>query len=130
LFVSHDHDFVNELATSIIELTPISALIYPGNYDSYLQQKDYQNGQSNGSRQNYSASQTAAPAVKVVSFFEQKQIRKLEQAIDRLGKERIKLTAELENLTYGTPEFQTRYDRLQKIGKEEPELVAQWEKYQ
>jgi ATP-binding cassette subfamily F protein 3 len=129
LFVSHDHDFVNELATSVIELTPTSALIYPGNYDSYLQQKEYQNSQS-GNGEYRSAKTDSAPEKRVVSFFEQKQIRKLEQAIDRLGKERIKLTAELENLTYGTPDFQTRYNRLQKIDKEEPELVAEWEKYQ
>lgn len=128
LFVSHDHDFVNQLATSIIELTPHSALLYPGNYDSYLQQKEYQNRHMHGTQQ--PASEAPAPAARVVSFFEQKQVRKLEQAIDRLTKERIKLTAELEQFTYGTPEFKTRYDRLQKIDLEEPKLLQQWDEYQ
>lgn len=126
LFVSHDQDFVNELATSIIELTPNSALIYPGNYDSYMQQKEYQ--QKRFKNESPSAEPTK-PVEKVISFFEQKQIRKLEQAIDRITKERIKLTAELENCAYGTPDFQTRYNRLQKIEVEEPKLLQQWDEY-
>jgi ATP-binding cassette, subfamily F, member 3 len=35
LFVSHDQDFINELATKILELTPSGALLYQGNYDTY-----------------------------------------------------------------------------------------------
>src|SRR5690606_18708245 len=36
LFVSHDQDFVNKLATKIIELTPKGVTIFEGNYEQYL----------------------------------------------------------------------------------------------
>ena len=39
LFVSHDRDFVNKLATRIIELTPHGVIDYQGNYDGYLYYK-------------------------------------------------------------------------------------------
>ncbi len=135
LFVSHDHDFVNELATSVIELTPTSALVYPGNYDAYNEVKRYQNSQNGTGKHDsthigFATATPTKPTERVVSFYEQKQIRKLEQAIDRITKERIRLTAELEQYTYGTPEFDQRYNRIQKIDKEEPDLVAQWTKYQ
>ena len=41
VFVSHDRDFINKLATSIIELTPQGTVTYAGNYDDYLTQKEY-----------------------------------------------------------------------------------------
>ncbi|GAG43105.1 unnamed protein product, partial [marine sediment metagenome] len=39
LFVSHDHNFINQLATRVIELTPHGALSYQGNYEAYLHQR-------------------------------------------------------------------------------------------
>ena len=36
LFVSHDQDFVNKLASKIIELTPKGVKTYDGNYEQYL----------------------------------------------------------------------------------------------
>jgi ATP-binding cassette subfamily F protein 3 len=35
LFISHDRDFVNDLATDIIELTPNKCIHFEGNYDDY-----------------------------------------------------------------------------------------------
>jgi ATP-binding cassette subfamily F protein 3 len=39
LFVSHDQDFVNKLATDIVELSVDGAKEYQGNYELYLYQK-------------------------------------------------------------------------------------------
>ena len=41
LFVSHDHTFINSLATRIIELTPEGVHSFDGNYDGYLYYKKY-----------------------------------------------------------------------------------------
>ena len=41
LFVSHDQDFVNKLATHILELTPDGTTLYKGNFDEFLDQKKY-----------------------------------------------------------------------------------------
>ncbi len=40
LYVSHDRYFINATATRIIELYHRKFLIYPGNYDYYLEKKD------------------------------------------------------------------------------------------
>ncbi len=45
LFVSHDQDFVNRIATHIIELTPVGACVYEGNYDLYVSIKKQQQQQ-------------------------------------------------------------------------------------
>src|SRR5207244_11619670 len=42
LFVSHDQDFVNKLATDIIELTADGEKEYQGNYELYLYQKQHE----------------------------------------------------------------------------------------
>lgn len=39
VFVSHDQDFINRLATDIIELSADGAAFYPGNYELYLYRK-------------------------------------------------------------------------------------------
>jgi ATP-binding cassette subfamily F protein 3 len=40
LVVSHDRYFLNRMVTSIAELTPAGALVFPGNYDDYLEARD------------------------------------------------------------------------------------------
>lgn len=39
LFISHDRYFLNKLADKILELTPIEANLYNGNYDDYMEAK-------------------------------------------------------------------------------------------
>ena len=41
LFVSHDKDFINDLATDIIELTASGVHLYQGNYDDYLHDRNF-----------------------------------------------------------------------------------------
>lgn len=127
LFVSHDHIFVNELASAIIELTPTSAQLYPGNYDSYLQQKKYA---ATASTPNKIATFNNAVVPQKQRSGHHKIVKKIEQTIDRLAQERNKLTTELEHLAYGTPDFTKRYDRLQILNRQEVELLAEWETYQ
>jgi len=40
LFVSHDQDFINQLATHVLELHSNKAVLFTGNYDDYLNQKE------------------------------------------------------------------------------------------
>ncbi len=40
LVVSHDRWFLNRMVTSIAELTPSGLLVFPGNYDDYLEARD------------------------------------------------------------------------------------------
>ena len=49
LFVSHDQDFVNKLATDIVELSVDGAKEYQGNYELYLYQKQQESQKSQSS---------------------------------------------------------------------------------
>lgn len=42
LFVSHDRYFINQVATSVIEISPEGSTAYLGNYDYYVEKKDEQ----------------------------------------------------------------------------------------
>lgn len=39
LFISHDRYFLNKLAEKMLEITPIEANLYNGNYDDYIEAK-------------------------------------------------------------------------------------------
>lgn len=42
LFVSHDRYFINQVATSVVEISPEGSTEYLGNYDYYVEKKDEQ----------------------------------------------------------------------------------------
>lgn len=39
LFVSHDRYFINQVADTVLEITPEGSNLYLGNYDYYLEKK-------------------------------------------------------------------------------------------
>lgn len=132
LFVSHDHDFVNNLATRIIELTPTGIHSYFGNYESFLAQKqmsgELQNTQegkvSGGSKQKSSASKE----LRKDDFDKKKEIQKIERKIEKLEKDLERINMRFGDLEYGTDEFS---DTQRKSSEKEKELKAvqkEWEK--
>lgn len=124
LFVSHDHDFVNHLASSILELTPEGVLRYHGNYESFLAQKRLSNKQT-------AFAKTAAPSVSVAAEQESKSARKdlnkIERAISKLESDKEKIQASFADLEYGTPEFDKAQEKLEAITKELKALTKEWE---
>lgn len=141
-FVSHDHDFVNNLATRIIELTPTGVHSYFGNYESFLVQKKMaetlqdtqeQTGASL-KLQSVSASQRHAVASSVggkeqrkADFEKKKDIQKLERKIEKLEKEIAKLNESFADIEYGTQAF---VETRQKVQEKEKELFLfqkEWE---
>lgn len=125
LFVSHDHYFINKLATRIIELTPKGAFSYQGNYDAYLHQKAL-----------IAAPTTPKPAQQVTkneskpvrSESDDKKARKLENDIACAERELEKLER---LLTSEAPESHTYNQILRKIERKRAELEAsssEWER--
>lgn len=98
LFVSHDQDFVNNLATHILELTPTGAHLYPGSFDDFIEQKHYreqQNGNqstttpSTASQPHHTNKQASTSTVgpkleKAARYEAQKKARRLEEKLGKL----------------------------------------------
>lgn len=132
LFVSHDQDFVNNLATRIIELNERGVVSYDGNYDAYLEFKNSVDGKS------------TTPAVKAVvqekkqikesslskkELFElRKKYKNLENNMNKYKVELESLLANMYNFSFGTAEYlqaNEKKETLEKrIAKSEQELLA------
>ena len=130
LFVSHDHDFINKLATQVIELTPQGTCKYDGNFDAYLEQKNYQKVQA--AAQNPDKNSNAATASSELGgkdiFLLRKNCKRVEEKIEKNEYETARLHESLGDFDYGTPEFTSRYARLTELYAAHKQLTAEWEK--
>ena len=132
LFVSHDHDFINHLATHILELTKDGCILHEGNYQDYLYAKKHR--------------QANNPAMPAEAFSEgrklveenktkdnhqsHKESRKLEQKINKLEKEIAKIEQQFFGLEYGTDAFNNAQKKLQESKKFLEQNLALWEELQ
>lgn len=131
LFVSHDRDFINELATHVIELTANGAHMYHGNYDDFAYQRQHNN------IPNESASKKAANSVKMPKAPEQstvlntknhdKEIRALERKIATLEQQIDTIGQSFADLEYGTKEFDAAQTKLLNVKQQLTDAMAQWE---
>lgn len=134
LIVSHDHDFIQKLATRVLELTPNGLHNYPGDYETYLLQRAH-------ATTNTEQTKTAAP-ISAVSpkatdpsidnsathnrVNEKKRVQ-LERKIQQLEHKNKKLEQEFLDLVYGTDAYDATMTKYQKITAELNELMRQWE---
>jgi len=130
IFVSHDHDFINTLATRIIELTPNGTYNYIGNYDSYLYQKKHNEALLKRNETESKAAVTDKANATPESPKEHetnKQIKKLESKIEKLEKEINTAEHAFADIAYGTPEFSAMQDKLVQLKAEHADTIEQWE---
>jgi ATP-binding cassette subfamily F protein 3 len=128
LFVSHDRDFLNHLATSILDLTPDGVFSYAGNYDSFLYQKQ---------EQNRLAGQPVTTVLKPdvnegfsenkIAYLKKKQVRNLEAKIARQEKELAEIPAKFGSLEYGSQEYLQTSSRMKELQKQLAQDLALWE---
>jgi ATP-binding cassette, subfamily F, member 3 len=121
LFVSHDRDFINKVASHVIDLQENGSFMYQGNYDDFLDQtKDQKINQNTEFKKDNTSNSKSS----------KKNINEIERNISKLeGK--IKTQSErFANLEYGTPEFDNSLKLLQTHEKELEELIASWERMQ
>lgn len=130
LFVSHDHNFINNLATRIIELTPDGAYSYLGNYDSYLEQKKH--AQTLAQETHYAQKQKIekAPTDTKIEQELRKQSKRLEAKIEKLEKEISAIEHSFAELVYGTPGFTQAQEKLTNLNKELAAAYHEWEEVQ
>jgi len=132
LFVSHDQDFVNRLATKIAELTPEGVTIYSGNYDQYLAVKE---------AVKQKAAKAAKPEVKTVAavskpesekdLYElQKRSKNLENKINKLEQQMAELLEKIGDHQYGSKEYDILTSEVQKAEQNLKTASQEWEQIQ
>ncbi len=134
LFVSHDQDFVDKLATDIIELTSNGAREYHGNYQLYLYQKQQEMQKLSVDQ----GAQKAASVKKEANVAKTKQnasistadTKILERKIDKLEHEISRIENSFSTLLFGTPVFNEAHNKLEQLRKELEVVMREWEKSQ
>ena len=129
LFVSHDRDFLNNLATHVIDLKKDSSHKYQGNYDSFLsQQKDQETvvGKDNKAS-DHGIKQKKVTKNNKQDYKARKKIKNLESKISRIEKQLEQVSKEFESLEYGTDEYKKTHDLMHELEKELNESLKKWE---
>jgi len=131
LFVSHDHDFIRELATHILELNQNEAYLYGCDYETYLYQKRSEQRTKEPVKMP-SRLKSEGESVTEKSDYEKKQqkkeIRDLENKLSVVEKKVRQLEDSFLSLTYGTPEFHQADQQLKQERKKLEDLSATLEK--
>ena len=147
IFVSHDRDFINDVATSIIELTPQGTQLYQGNYDSYIYQKEFGQKELNISSDKASLAQNTKQDTKQdtkkQSFNAQtsqlsskerfelsKKLRNLERTVQRLEEKITEKKNGLTTLTYGTDEFFVAQREVVALEEDLAKKTREWEDFE
>lgn len=137
LFVSHDRDFINDLATDIIELTPTGVHHYQGNYDAYVYYRksleqahtpapDTKNHSSNSAQKNQAGANNSANH----NTNNSNNLKHLEDKIKKLERQISTISNLFSDLEYGTPEFDQALNKLEPLQKELAAAEREWEKLQ
>ncbi len=134
LFVSHDHDFINHLATRVIELTPSGVHSYSGNYDLYLEQKEV--AENIRSKNNPSLNQAQETSFESsasdkkdgkAAHLAKKEQQRLSSKIERLEKTINELNASFADIEYGTPEFDEVIESINQAKQDLAKAQSEWE---
>ena len=129
LFVSHDHECINRLATRVLELTPDGVFSYQGNYDAFLEQKaDLMPFQEKSSSSEVKED-SAAPAKMQKNDFEfKKQVQKFERKIEKIESEIDEIRDSFGVIGYGSPAFAQAQKNLKEKEAQLQNEYMLWEK--
>lgn len=132
MFVSHDRDFINDLATHIIELTPTGAYLYHGNYDAFRQHKEYMARQASAvpdSRAKMVEEKSDAMSGK--DLFElRKKAKKLERSIEKFEEYIATAEQRFATLLYGNPDYTATQEQLTDLKRKRDAAFSEWEALQ
>lgn len=129
MFVSHDRDFVNDLATHIIELTADGAHLYHGNYDEFRAQKEYAAKQIATAAQQAQPKDAQSDGASQKDMFElRKKAKKLERSVEKFEEYITSAEQRFSTLAYGTPEFISTQEQILDLRRKRDAAYAEWEK--
>lgn len=131
LFVSHDQDFVNKLATKIIELDVNGVTPYFGNYDNYLDTKNAvakMRGQDSGDQVvKKTTTSSNKPESKKEQYELSKKFRNLENKIKQLEQKKPEILNKMGLVAYGSDEYHALNQELDKVKKSLEVAGKEWE---
>ncbi len=127
LFVSHDHDFVQRVADTILELTPNGLHLYNGDYESYLYHKQVTLSREQEQKKSVvlQKKKTGRDANQQRQF--KKQLGAIEAYIKKLETKRDTMGERLSSLTYGMQEYDAILLKLAAIDTELTQKNDEWE---
>ena len=138
-FVSHDRYFINQVATSILEITPEGSTLYLGDYDYYIEKK--QELEALKQEEATPVVQAEVPLTDTKKNYlsskeEQKQLRTLTRQVEQLEEKLHQIEQEIsfvhEELTleevYTNPTRSTELQQtLQTLNESLEEVMMEWE---
>lgn len=129
LFVSHDQDFVNKLASKIIELTPTGVKTYNGNYEQFLDvQEQIAKLKNEPSKKEQVQVQQQAKKTNDKDLHDlQKKAKSLENKVKNLEHKMAQALEKMGNFAYGSDQYQTAEEEFKKIQKQLEEVQKEWE---
>ncbi len=134
LFVSHDHDFVNELATHTVFLKPDSAHLYEGSYEDYLNQEELEvqkaNLEKKKNKDKAGNNSNAKDHNELDAQEKRKAINKIENQISKLEREIVQIEETFGDLDYGTHEFDSQLKKLDQAKAQLKQCTLAWEDLQ
>lgn len=143
LFVSHDRDFLDKLATSILELTPTHMVNYEGNYESYVYHKkmlaQMDIPMAGSTTKKAAATQPAdAPTTTLggrplantddMSADQAKAVKRVEGVIATLEKKIRDLNMDLAAYDMESSLYTMTVEKIDKAKKQLNDAIVQWEK--
>lgn len=126
LFVSHDHQFVQELATAILELTPQGLYYYPGTYEEFL--ADRKNATVESKKQEFPPAQVAKNKFSENKKDTQKQVKTIERQIQKLEQQIEQTAVRLSSEPFGTSSYEKTVKEIQSLQAELNCIMTEWEK--
>jgi len=125
LFVSHDIDFINNLATKVFELTPDCLQSYEGNYDSFLEYK--KNDKSNVTSSKPVVNNTKDKVNTISQDNNSKNmIKSLEGKIAKLEQDIEGINKSFFNVSYGTKDYDSLAAKLKKAKESLEKAFSEW----
>lgn len=128
LFVSHDRNFIENLATEILELSSTGLNCFPGNYQSFIYHKELISAeQEKGSNQTTKASNLVVKKDAKLNEKNQNLI-KLENFIAMLEDKLQNLQEELEIFDQDEKRLKITLEKIEKTRKDLNKAIDEWEK--
>lgn len=127
LFVSHDHNFLQNLATDIIELTPHRAYLYHGSYENYLLQKSQTESKSAPSVMIHESKKPYEQQSGKEAHELRKKVNALERTISKKESELKNLAEKISFYAHGSRQYNELLATMSALQQEIDTATKEWE---